>query len=187
MIVSGAGCQQQLPILSQVSLWNRLVAPTRNAPGLHNPNKGVNCLHACAFIRAEWLGHMQHKERSLIHQSALRRRLPPSCLSHSASQFGTFQKWAPEEVVRYQLNNPCHPNRHYQPGCTSTTLLCFVWNSTSSNLCGGQANDTFKGCYQKKTDKAFKPPTSNTWQMFTIQVTQKKVFKTVGKFLERGS
>ena len=55
------------------------------------------------LIAAPWFwAPALHKERSLIHQSVLRRRLPPSCLSHSASQFGTFQRSAPEEEVRYQ-------------------------------------------------------------------------------------
>ena len=66
MIVSGDGGQQQLPILSQGSLWRWLVAPTQNALGLHNPKKGMlmpACLHfhSCTDggIVRFWLGHMQ--------------------------------------------------------------------------------------------------------------------------------
>ena len=147
------------------------------------------------LIAAPWFwAPALHKERSLIHQSVLRRRLPPSCLSHSASQFGTFQKSAPEEEVRYPLNNRLYPKRHQQPLsapfhqcffallCLEITVWQFVWRTSLWYF----LSKCHKGCYQKKRYKAFKPLKGATCltTVFFLFASTKKFFSFTHKNLK---
>ena len=147
------------------------------------------------LIAAPWFwAPALHKERSLIHQSVLRRRLPPSCLSHSASQFGTFQKSAPEEEVRYPLNNRLYPKRHQQPLsapfhqcffallCLEITVWQFVWRTSLWYF----LSKCHKGCYQKKRYKAFKPLKGATCLTTVFFICKhKKVFSSLTKISRR--